>query len=404
MKQKVIALIDGNNFFAGCEILMNPALRGKPVCVLSNNDGCVIARSNEAKKLGIKMGIPYFMAKRDFSGVVYLSANFALYHELSQRMMTFLYKYSDKVDIYSIDEAFIDLTGVDKVFGTDFKQLAYKIKQDIEKSIGLSVSVGIANSKILAKIANHKAKSRKGAYVIERHLIKEELANLPVDEIWGVGKNIAKSLRKYGIFYADEILLKDDDFYKTNYGKKGLELKYELMGNSVIPLTGIQESPKSIQRSRAFPQFSSDKDYIKAELSYHLHNICKKLREKNLEAKHIAVMLRTKDFRVFFKEEQLTFSSNSEIFLTESINNLFNSVYKKGIVYRSSGIWAWDLYNQNTKQLSFFNTFDNKKSIKISEILDKVENKYGSGAIFLGSMGIKNISENHKRIMNFVSS
>lgn len=404
MKDKIIGLIDGNNFFASCEILMNPSLRNKPVCVLSNNDGCVIARSNEAKKLGIKMGIPYFMAKREFRGVTYLSANFALYHDLSERMINFLRRYSDKVDVYSIDEAFIDLTGCDKIFKMSYKELAEKIKNDIEKEIGLSVSVGIANSKILAKIATHKAKARNGYYVIEKHLIKEEIQNIQVEEIWGVGRNIAKSLRKFGIFYAYEILEKDDNFYKVNYGKKGMEIKYELKGESVIPISSEEEKPKSIQRTRAFPSFSKDKEYIKAELNMHLHNVCKKLRENELETSIISVMLRTKDFKIYYKEKKLDFPTNSEIILIETTVNLFESIYKDNIIYRSAGIWAYSLKDSEKAQLTLFNKNINLKGEKISRILDKIEDKYGKGTITLGSTGIKSIAETHKRIMQFISN
>ena len=206
MKDKIIALIDGNNFFVSCEILMNPSLIGKPVCVLSNNDGCVISRSYEAKKIGIKMGQPYFLAIREFPNAIYLSANFSLYHELSQRMLKELENYSEKIDIYSIDEAFIDLTGLDKVLNLQYEEIAKEIKKDIETKVGVSVSVGIANSKTLAKLATHKAKSQSGTYVIHKDKIEEELKNIPTNEIWGIGKNIERSLKSYGIFTADEII------------------------------------------------------------------------------------------------------------------------------------------------------------------------------------------------------
>ncbi len=399
MKEKTIALVDGNNFFANCEILINPSLTGKPVCVLSNNNGCVIARSNEAKKLGIPMGIPYFMAKKDFKNVIYLSANFSLYHDLSERMMNLLTRYSDKIEQYSIDEAFIDVSGCDKIFNMNFKELAVKIRQDIAKEIGLSVSVGIANSKVLAKIATHKAKSRNGTYIIAKHLIREELQNLPVNEIWGVGKNIARSLRKFGIFYADEILLKDDNFFKFNYGKKGMELKYELMGNSVIPLTGKIEKPKSLQRSRAFPVFSKDKEYIKTELNFHLHNICKKLRENNLEAEIISVMLRTKDFRVFYREERLETATDSELQLINTVNKLFGKLYNPEIIYRASGIGVSSLKDISSQiQLTFIEDNKEKKNRKLACLIDKIENKYGQGIISAGVTGIKSSAKNHNRI------
>lgn len=399
MKQKTIIHVDGNNFFAGCEIMMNPALKGRAVCVLSNNDGCVVARSYEAKKMGIPMGIPYFMAKNQFKNVVYLSADFSLYNEISSRMMQLLYRYSDKVDIYSIDEAFLDVTGFEKIFGLSAKKFVEKIKFDIEEEIGLSVSVGMAPTKMLAKLATHKAKAKAGTYVIDKKFIPYELQNIKTEEIWGIGKNTARSLRKFGIFYAHEIILKDDDFYKINFGKRGMELKYELSGISVIPLTGVVEKPKSIQRTRAFPEFSSDIEYIKTEIMLHLHNVCKKLRESNLMTNSVAVMLRTKDFRVFYVDEKLEDMTNSEILLTEKIFNLFEKIFQKGIVYRSSGVLAFSLKETDKAQLSLFRDEKREKCEKLSSLIDKVENKFGKGSLMAGDIGIKSVVKKHQREM-----
>ena len=397
MKQKTIIHVDGNNFFASCEIMMNPALRGRPVCVLSNNDGCVIARSYEAKKLGIPMGIPYFMAKNQFKNVVYLSADFTLYHDISSRLMQFLYRYTDKVDIYSIDEAFLDVTGFENIFNLSAQEFVQKIKVDIEREIGLSVSVGMAPTKMLAKLATHKAKESCGYYVIYKHLIENELNNIKTEEIWGIGKNTARSLRKYGIFYAHEILLKDDNFYKINFGKKGLEFKYELSGVSVISLTGEAEKPKSIQRTRAFSEFSSDVDYIKTEIMLHLHSVCKKLREHNLKTNCIAVMLRTKDFRVFFLDEKLETMTNSEILLTETVFKLFEKIYQPNIIYRSSGVLAFSLCDTEKTQLALFKDEKNEKCQRLSEIIDRVENKYGKGLLMTGDIAIKTVMKKHQR-------
>lgn len=399
MKDKVIALVDGNNFFVSCELLMNPSLIGKSVCVLSNNDGCVISRSYEAKKLGIKMGQPYFLAKQDFPNAIYLSANFSIYHELSQRMFELLTNYSDKIDVYSIDEAFIDITGLDKVLKLSYEEIAKQIKADIETNIGVSVSVGIANSKTLAKLATHKAKSLSGTYVIHKNKIDEEIKDVQTSEIWGIGRNIERSLKSYGIFTANEIILKDDNFYKSIYGKKGLELKYELMGKSVIPLTGVSEKPKSVQRTRAFPNFSKDEKYIMAELELHLHSVCKKLRDYNLQTKVVCVMLRTKEFRVFVLEEQLDFATNSELLLTPIVKNLFKKMYDKEFIYRSSGVYACNLIEDEKLQLSFFTNKNKEKKENLSKIVDKIENKYGKGQISIGQTGIKSIMEKHKREM-----
>lgn len=401
MKNKVIALVDGNNFFVSCELLMNPSLQGKPVCVLSNNDGCVISRSYEAKKIGIKMGQPYFLAKKDFPNAIYLSANFSIYHELSQRMHSKLYDYSDKVDIYSIDEAFLDITGLDKIFKLSFEEIALMIKKDIEENIGVSVSVGIANSKTLAKIASHKAKALNGTYVISSANINKELKNLPTEEIWGIGKNISRSLKGFGIFNAIDILSKDDEFFKTHYGKKGIELKYELMGECVIPVTGVEDKPKSIQRTRAFPNFSKDKNYVMTELELHLQSVCKKLRANNQQTNLVYVMLRTKDFRVFVLEEKLDFYTDSEILLIPIVKKLFNKMYNKEIMYRSSGIYAGNLITKDRIQLELFKDEKKEKSENISQILDKIENKYGKGYISVGRTGVKKIQEKHKREMRY---
>ncbi len=403
MKEKLIVHVDGNNFFAGCEIMMNPLLKGKPVCVLSNNDGCVIARSNEAKKLGIAMGIPLFMIKDKFKDVVYLSANFALYNDISQRMMSLLTRHSDMIEIYSIDEAFLDLTGCEKIIKIPKEQIALQIKQEIEKEIGIEVSVGIAPSKMLAKLATHKAKKGNGYYVIEKQLAKYEIENIPTEEIWGVGKNIARSLRKYGIFYAHEILLKEDEFYKYNYGKRGMELKYELMGESVIPVITGEVKPKSIQRTRAFKEFTSDKNYIKTELMMHLHNVCKKLRENNLETLNIAVMLRTKDFRVFYTEKRLGFKTNSEILLIKETEELFLKIFKNDLIYRSCGVTAYGFEDKSKEQLTLFNNEIQEKREKISYLIDKIEDKYGKGIVAAGTTGIKSVREKHKREMKFRS-
>ncbi len=397
IKNKYIALVDGNNFFASCEQMINPDLRGKAVCVLSNNDGCVIARSQEAKNMGIPMGIPYFMARKTFNNAIYLSSNFALYQDISSRMMKILHNYTDIVDVYSIDEAFLDLSGIDKIFKMSYRDIILKIRNDIDDQLGIKVSVGLASTKILAKLANHKAKKSIGIYFIQSHLVYEEIENIPIEEIWGIGRNIARTLKRYGIFYAHEILLKDDNFYRHILGKKGMELKYELQGISVIPFEVQDEKPKSIQKTRAFPEFSKDKNYIKTELNIHLHNVCKKLRQNNLEANYISLMLRTKDFRVFYKDIKIENASNSEFILMPYIEKLFEKLFIEGIVYRSSGIYVYGLSSDKKGQLSLFEKKANKKSERISLLLDRIEDKYGKGLISIGDGGIKNIANKHVR-------
>ena len=401
MKDKIILHVDANNFFVSCELLVNPNLIGKPVCVLSNNDGCVVSRSNEAKKIGVPMGIPHFMAKKQFNDVVYLSSDFALYKQISDRLMEYLYFFSEKVEVYSIDEAFIDVTGLDKVFNCSFLDIAKKLKQEIFSHIGINVSVGISTSKMLAKLATHKAKKSDGVYVIGKMRIEEELSKVPIEDLWGVGKNTARVLKSFGIFYANQIIEKDDSFYITTFGKRGMELKYELLGESVLPLVYVPEKPKSIQKSRAFPSFTSDKNFIKTELMFLLHNVCKKLRHYSLKTDSISVMLRTKDFQVFYREFKLDFFTNAEFVMSDKVGCLLDEMFRPYIIYRACGVFVSNLSDIADNQLELFENSENKKGERIASLIDKLESKYGNGTILQGDLGLKNIQEEHKREMKY---
>lgn len=389
--RKEIALVDCNNFFVGCEQLMNPDLREKPVCVLGNNNGCVLARSNEAKKLGVTMGMPYFMAKKQFPNVIYLSSNMSLYHDVSLRLQKFLNNYSPSVEVYSIDEAFLDLSGLDKVFKMSYEELILKIKNDIQNEIGISVSVGLANSKVLAKVATDKAKMSDGIYRIKYENIRSDLKSLPIEKIWGIGKNTANELKKYGIFTALDIISHEDSFYKRTLGKRGLELKYELSGESVIKVLNDSVAPKSIQRTSSFPEFTSDKSYIKNSLYKHLHSVCRKMRNLNLAALTVVVMLRTKDFRVFTLKADLERPVNSEYFLNKKVDALLDKIYDPVIIYRSSGIFVERLEDCSNSQLLLFNSNDDLKADKISMVWDRIERKYGRNIFGVG------LVHNHKK-------
>ncbi len=382
--EKEIALVDCNNFFVGCEQMLNPNLIGQAVCVLSNNDGCVVARSNEAKNLGISMGMPYFMAKHQYPNVVYLSSNMKLYHDIAIRIRQKLKDYSPFVEVYSIDEAFLDVTGIDKVFNLTYEEIIEKIKFEIQTEIGVPVSVGLANSKILAKLATEKAKKQTGTLRIKKENIKNEIKNIPIEAIWGVGRNTANLFKRYGIFTAIDILDHDDDFYKRVLGKRGLEIKHELMGESVIKIIKNEEKPKSLQRTSSFPNFSSDKNYIKETLNYHLHNVCSKMRQLNLSTKTIVVMLRTKDFQMQILKKDLEYMTNSEFSLSKEVNILLEKLFDTSLIYRSSGVFAENLKETAESQLNLFEQTDQIKSDKISKILDKIESKYGRDSLKVG--------------------
>ena len=390
-KYNVIALVDCNNFFASCEILFNPELKGKPVCVLSNNDGCIVARSNEAKALGIKMGMPYFMAKKQFKNVVYLSGNHARYNEISKRVMTKLYDYTPNVEVYSIDEAFLDLGGTRKLHRCSYEEIIEKIRLDIKNDIGIDVSIGLSYSKTLAKLACEKAKEinkknpKIGTYKIGYKKIKDELKITPIEDIWGVGFNTASLLRKHYISSAYNFTTQNDAWIKRVMGKVGLDLKYELLGECVSPVNPNETLPKSIQKTASFASFTSDKTYIANALSYHCHRVCKKLRHHGLMSGVVSIMLRAKDFYVLSSKTTLETPTNSEFEFNLKIKEMFDEIYNPNIIYRSCGVTALKLTCENSYQMSLFNSERIEKNQKLSDAWDKIEEKFGRSKLHLGT-------------------
>ncbi len=390
-KKRVIALVDCNNFFVSCERLLKPELMGKPVCVLSNNDGCVVSRSNEAKKLGLQMGAPYFIAKNQFKKVTFLSGNLPFYCEISKRVMEKLYDYTPDVEIYSIDEAFLDLTGIDKVFNCSYEEIIQKIVSDIKNEIGIDVSVGLSYSKVLAKLANDKSKTIQKTlpdfktYKIGYRKIEEELKATLVSDVWGVGRNITSLLKRYLIQTAWDYVSQSDFWIKKNLGKIGLDLKQELLGNIINPVNPSHQEPKSISRSESFKEFQTNKNYIQEQLNMHIHKVCKKLRSENLLASCISVMLRTKDFQVFSIKMNLENPLDVEFeFINKSVE-ILNKLFQKGVVYRSVGFCVTKLSPKTAQQMSIFDGEKILKQQKLSSCWDKLEEKFGKNIVKVGT-------------------
>lgn len=381
--KKILALADCNNFFVSCEILKNPNLKGKAVCVLSNCDGCVISRSKEAKMLGVPMGYPLFKAKEEFPNVVYLSSDMKFYHEMSNRVRKILKDFSPVVEVCSIDEAFLDVTGLDKVYDVEgYEQLAKILSANILENTGLPVSVGIANSKILCKIATDKAKKGTFYYYIPFENIEEEISGYSVEKIWGIGRNTASLLKGHGLYTADDILKKDKEFFEHYMGKRGLELKFGLAGEDTMPVSSEEAKPKSIQKTESFRQVTNDKELLKGSILEHLHNACRKMRKYGLLTSEVTVMLRTKDFRILSVTDRVKLPTNAEYLLNEKVVELFEQIYFKNLLYRSSGVYVGDFSEESTKQLSLLDNTDKYDSI--SHIWDKIESKHGRGVFSVG--------------------
>ncbi len=381
--KKVIALVDCDSFFVACEQVLNPALTGLPVCVLSNNDGCVISRSREAKQTGVKMGMPYFMAKREFPEVIYLSGNKDIYTEISAKVMGKLKTYSPYVEVYSIDEAFIDLTGTTRLYNKNYEEIIRMIRSEVKAETGITVSIGLASSKTLAKLGSDKAKQTGGIFVVKDKDIDAILKDTKIEEIWGIGRQLKNTLIKRGILNAYDFVSKPDAILQSMLGVVGLNLKHELLGECTSFVNPKQEVPKSIQHTSALKEFSCDKNVLKKAVNTHIHSACSKLRRYGLLAAHIGVMLRTKDFQVISSSKKLSESTNFELEIQKTVFELFEKVYRPEVVYRSTGVYLGDFEAENNKQLKLLNE-KGEKNDSLAKCIDKIEAKFGKNAIRTG--------------------
>lgn len=386
VKQKYLALVDCDSFFVSCEQKRNTNLKGQPVCVLSNNDGCVISRSKEAKKMGIKMGEPFFMAKKDHPKAIYITADHEYYKEVSNHIMSILKNFSPFVQIYSIDEAFIDLTGLTRLYKRNYYKLAKHLRSKILEEVDIPVSIGVSSTKTLSKLASDKAKNiSDGIYLIGKQKIKKELRHTSIEEIWGIGRRLTKNLKRHGVLTAEELVEKTDKWLDSKIGIHGIEMRHELLGEMVSTVTNEVKTPKSIQNTRAFGMFTNDFNFIKNELNKHIHTSCRKLRKYETKCLQIGVMLRTKDFRVFYTKQDLITPTDFELEISNLAINLLKEIYNPNILYRSTGVILDKIGEQGTEQLSLYsdNTIETKKK-NLAKCFDKLESKFGKNIVQTG--------------------
>ena len=385
-RKSVIALVDCDSFFVSCEQSVNSELKGRPVCVMSGRGQCVISRSKEAKKLGIRMGMPYFQIEGQMKKATYINANHELYSKISEKVMTILKNFSPKVEVYSIDEAFVDLTGLERLYKKNYLEIAQMIREEVLKHTDIPVSIGVSSSKSLAKLASDKAKTMgEGVFLIGARKIVPLLQNTSIDEIWGIGKNLSILLRKNGILTAYELVCQDDLWLNKQIGIRGLEMKHELLGEMVSPVSNEVKLPKSIQKTSALAKFSSDKNYLKNSLNYHIHRACVKLRGINAKCKGVSIFLRTKYFRVFCEKKVLNVATDFELEISDIVFTLLDKLYNPNILYRSTGVILDTFTMNNEAQMSLFadEKVDEKKE-KLSKCFDKLEARFGKDIIQTG--------------------
>lgn len=397
VKKSVIALVDCDSFFVSCEQKVNPELKGKAVCVLSGHGECVISRSREAKKLGIPMGIPTFkMTKEMKEKSVLITASHGLYGEISNEVMAVLKSFSPKVEEYSIDEAFVELTGLQRLYRRNYFEIARMIRQEILDKVDIPVSIGVSTSKSLAKLASDKAKNIEGGiFVVGASKIETLLKNTSIDEIWGIGRNLSRLFKQNGILTAFELVQKSDAWLDKQIGIRGLEMKHELLGETVSRVDDTFKPPKSIQNTSAFGIFTSDLNFIKNQLNYHIHSACKRLRKLNLKCSGIGVMLRTKvEFKVYYEKITIPHSTCYEWEISDIAFKLLEKIYNPKIIYRSSGVILDDFMSSDGEQMFLFADNESiQKSERLAKSIDKLESKFGKNIIQTGFTKEKKIEK-----------
>ncbi len=395
----MFALVDCNNFYASCERVFRPDLIGKPVVVLSNNDGCVIARSNEAKALGIPMGAPAFeyQALFDENKVHVFSANFALYGDMSQRVMEVLGEYSPDMEIYSIDEAFLKLTGFERY---DLQDYGNQMRRKVTKWTGIPISVGIAPTKALAKVANRIAKKfpeqTNGVYIIdsEEKRIKA-LKWLPVEDVWGIGRQHTKRLNAIGVKTAYDFTQLDEVWVKRHLTIVGLRLKYDLQGIPTIELEDVQPK-KNIATTRSFDKNYTEFSQLQERVSTFAVSCAEKLRRQHSCCNSLMVFIHTNGHRKDLPQYsrnivvKLPYPTNSSIELSKFAIQALKRIFKSGYRYKKAGVIIQDFTPENATQLTFFENSDSRH-VPLMQVMDRLNASYGQQKVRLGSQDTKRI-------------
>ncbi|WP_417428306.1 SOS mutagenesis and repair protein UmuC [Halpernia sp.] len=395
----MFALIDCNNFFVSCERTLDKSLEGQAVVVLSNNDGCVVSRSNEAKALGIPMGAPVFKYKELFAKykVKSFSAKFELYNFRSQQVMKIASSYALDFEIYSIDELFLDFHGF-KYF--DLNSYAEEIRDKILKESLIPTSIGIAPTKTLCKVANRIVKKFpdrfNGVYILDTpEKIEKALKWLDIEDVWGIGRRLSVKMKDFGVYKAYDLLQKPETWVRKIMGIHGVRMINELKGIRQLELDSPSKK-KSICVSRSFMQMLTNKEDVRERIETFSMYCAEKLRKQETCCKTICVFVQTNRFRKDLPEYRNAISvvlpnpSNSSITIAKIANEIFEKLFLEGFHYKKAGIIVSDFVPENERLINLFEKDVQNKHLPVMKALDRLNRKYGKDKIRLGSMNGKN--------------
>jgi len=378
---RAILHLDADAFFASCEQAIHPELKGKPV-ITGKERGIVAAASYEAKGRGVKRGMSLYEVKKVCPDIIIVPSDYETYSLFSVRMFEILRRFSPDVEEYSIDEAFVDLTGLRRSFHGPYGMIARGMQETVERELGITVSVGVSLSKVLAKIGSKHNKPH-GLTLIPGRDIHFYLEKLPVDKVWGIGPNTAAFLAKFGITTALQFARKGEEFIDKHLSKPYKEIWHELNGRSVYPVnTESKSSYQSISKAKTFTPPSGDKTFVYAQLSKNLENACIKARRYKLAATKLIIFLRTEEFRDSGMEMKLDRPSAYPADLFGPLQKGFDHIYRSDTRYRQTGVVLAGLLPDDRVQYTLFdNTARIERMSRIYSTLDMLSEKFGKYAV-----------------------
>jgi len=389
-----LALVDCNNFYVSCERLFRPDLAGRPVVVLSNNDGCVVSRSNEAKAIGIRMGQPWFQAKAlaEEHNILALSSNYALYADLSNRVMNLLAEFSPRHEVYSIDECFVDLTGM-----PELRAISYAMREKIMRWTGIPVCVGIGPTKTLAKLANFIAKKHpRSQGVFNYNALTEAqkvklLSGIAVDEVWGVGRRLAPRLAEYGIETVQELRTAHAPTLRAEFGVVVEKIQRELQEVACVDVEEVTPPRKQIVASRSFGNPVQDMASLKAAVALFVENACGKLRAQQSHASMLQVFLRTNRFRTDLPQYHpsmaapLVTPTDSSLVINRWASVLIDQIWRPEYAYKKAGVMLSEITPNTQRQNDLFAEPEQAEDSKLMAVLDRVNQRFGRGVVRISS-------------------
>lgn len=389
------ALVDCNNFYVSCERVFRPDLRRVPMVVLSNNDGCVVSRSNEAKALGIRMGQPWFECKAlaEEHGILAMSSNYALYADLSNRVMNILSQFAPRHEVYSIDECFVDLTGIPRL-----REVSYAMRERVTKWTGIPVCVGIGPTKTLAKLANHVAKKHpRSRGVFNYNALTEDqkirlLQRIPVEEVWGVGRKLTHKLAAHGVHTAHDLRHAHVPTLRAEFGVVMEKIQRELQEVVCVELQEIQPDRQQIISSRSFGKMVTELPVLQDALSTFVANACAKLRAQNSHAAVIQVFLQTNRFRKDLPQYMpslavpLPHPTNDSLEVNRWAGDLCERMFKPGYQYKKAGIMLSEISPVTHRQGDLLEPETTSNS-RLMLALDTLNQRYGRGTVKVSTQG-----------------